>query len=166
MFVQYWIDGYVLFNDSLNTFYLWLYGVRHMVKEHTERGNLLLLHGLLFPISSKGSLYASSHIPWSLLHQSWSTGWNEKYLIGSTMKDRSDNPSHHEQTILPQSNISLPCSILCTINLEKKKKSISNIFYILSFLSILLVCHHVKQNEKVFLKQIYFLFSFRLYKYR
>ena len=27
----------VLFNDALNTFYLWLYGVRHMVKE----GNVL-----------------------------------------------------------------------------------------------------------------------------
>ena len=44
-------EGSVLFKDVLNTFYLWLYGVRHMVK----RGNLLLPHGLLFLISSKGS---------------------------------------------------------------------------------------------------------------
>ena len=54
----------VLFNDALNTFYLRLYGVRHMVKDHSdsERGNPLPpLHGLLFPISSKGFLYASSH---------------------------------------------------------------------------------------------------------
>ena len=31
----------VLFNDALNTFYLRLYGVRHVVKEHSdsERGN-------------------------------------------------------------------------------------------------------------------------------
>ena len=45
------------FNDALNTFYLWLYGVRHMVKDHSdsERGNPLPPHGLLFPISSKGS---------------------------------------------------------------------------------------------------------------
>ena len=44
-----------LFNDVLNTFYLQLYGVGHMVKDHSdsERGNLLLPHGLLFPISSK-----------------------------------------------------------------------------------------------------------------
>ena len=27
-------EGNVLFNDALNTFYLWLYGVRHMVKNH------------------------------------------------------------------------------------------------------------------------------------
>ena len=47
----------VLFNEALNTFYLWLYGVRHMVKDHSdsERGNLLLPHGLLFPLNNKGS---------------------------------------------------------------------------------------------------------------
>ena len=47
----------VLYNDALNTFYLWLYGVRHMVKDHSDskRGNPLpTLHGLLFSIS-KGS---------------------------------------------------------------------------------------------------------------
>ena len=26
----------VLFNDALNTFYLWLYGVRHMVKDYSD----------------------------------------------------------------------------------------------------------------------------------
>ena len=37
-------------------FYLRLYGIRHMVKNHSdsERGNPLLPHSLLFPISSKG----------------------------------------------------------------------------------------------------------------
>ena len=48
----------VLFNDTLNTFYLRLYGVGHIVKDHSdsERGNLLLPpYGLLFLISSKGS---------------------------------------------------------------------------------------------------------------
>ena len=46
----------VLFNDALNTFYLRLYGVGHMVNDHSdsERGNPLQPHGLLFPISSKG----------------------------------------------------------------------------------------------------------------
>ena len=50
-------EGNVLFNDALNTFYLRLYGVRHMVNDHSdsERGNPLPPHGLLFPISSKGS---------------------------------------------------------------------------------------------------------------
>ena len=50
-------EGNVLFNDALNTFYLRLYGVKHMVKDHSdsERGNPLLPHRLLFPINSKGS---------------------------------------------------------------------------------------------------------------
>ena len=29
-------EGNVLFNDALNTFYLQLYGVRHMVKDHSD----------------------------------------------------------------------------------------------------------------------------------
>ena len=47
----------VLFNDALNTFYLRLYGVRHMVKDHSdsEKGNPLPPHRLLLPINSKGS---------------------------------------------------------------------------------------------------------------
>ena len=46
-------EGNILFNDTLNTSYLCF-----MVKEHSniQRGNLQLpLHGILFPISSKGS---------------------------------------------------------------------------------------------------------------
>ena len=47
----------VLFNDALNTFYLWLYGVRHMVKDHSdsEKGNPLPPHRLLLSINSKVS---------------------------------------------------------------------------------------------------------------
>ena len=76
---------FFFFNDALNTFYLRLYGVRHMVKDHSDnkRGNPLPPHRLLFPISSKGSFICTipqtgKHIPRPLLHQSWSTGWNEK----------------------------------------------------------------------------------------
>ena len=48
----------VLFNDALNTFYLCLYDVRHMVKDHSDskKGNPQPpLNGLLVRISSKGS---------------------------------------------------------------------------------------------------------------
>ena len=47
----------VLFNDALNTFYLRLYGVRHMVKDYSdnEKGNPLPPHRLLLWINSKGS---------------------------------------------------------------------------------------------------------------
>ena len=78
-------EGNVLFNDALNTFYLRLYGVRNMVKDHSdsEKGNLLPPHRLLFPSNSKGSFICTIpqtgyHITRPLLHQSWSIGWNEK----------------------------------------------------------------------------------------
>ena len=73
----------VLFNDTLNTFYLQLYGVIHMVKDHLdfEGGNS-------FRLAARVLLYASSHRQ-------------------DNIKDRSDDPSHHEQTLLPRSYISL-----------------------------------------------------------
>ena len=43
-------EGSVLFNDALNTFYLRLYGVRHMVKDHSnskrKEGNVLFNNAL------------------------------------------------------------------------------------------------------------------------
>ena len=60
-------EGNVLFNDALNTFYLRLYGIIHMVTDHSdsEVGNPLLPHGLLFPSIDRHAarvlLYASSH---------------------------------------------------------------------------------------------------------
>ena len=52
------MEGNVLFKDTLSTFYLWLYGIGYMVKDHSdsERGNLLSpRHSLLFSISIKES---------------------------------------------------------------------------------------------------------------
>ena len=44
-----------IFYLTMDIFYLRLYGVRHMLKDHSdcERGSPLPPHGLLFPISSK-----------------------------------------------------------------------------------------------------------------
>ena len=55
-------EGNGLFNDTLNTFYLLLYGVEPMVKDHSdsETGNLLPPHGLLFLIRSKGSFICTT----------------------------------------------------------------------------------------------------------
>ena len=56
------MEGNVLFNDALNTFYLRLYGVRHMVNDQSDRvlGNPMSPHRLLFPISNKGSFIWST----------------------------------------------------------------------------------------------------------
>ena len=87
-------EGNVLFNNTLNTFYLRLHGIEHIVKDHSdsESGNLLPPHGLLFPFSSKDS------------------------FICTNMKDRSDNPPHHKLMLLPRSYISFQvheCMYVC-----------------------------------------------------
>ena len=88
---------------TLNTFYLWLYGIRHMVKDHSdsERENLLPPHGLLFPISSKGSFICI--IPDRMTHtKAFVTPVVEHWLEQDiaqwvhSMKDPSIDTSHHE----------------------------------------------------------------------
>ena len=56
-------EGNVLFNNALNTFYLQLYGVRHMVKDHSEseKGNPLRHIGYSFRLTARVLLYALSH---------------------------------------------------------------------------------------------------------
>ena len=48
MFIYIWKEGNVLFNDKFNTFYLRLYSIGHMVKDHSdsERENQPPQHGL------------------------------------------------------------------------------------------------------------------------
>ena len=43
---------------TYSTHFIYDYGFRHMIKDHSDsdRGNQLLPHWLLFPISSKGSV--------------------------------------------------------------------------------------------------------------
>ena len=89
-------EGNVLFNDTLNTFYLRLYGVRH---SDSEKGNPLLPHRLLFPISSKGSFICT--IPDRIAHtMAFVTPVVEHWLEQEIaqwvhpMKDRSNDPLH------------------------------------------------------------------------
>ena len=110
-------EGNVLFNDTLNTFYLRLYGVRHMVKDHSdsEKGNPLPPHRLLFP--ARFLLYAPSHRQDSTYHglcytsrgalagtRNSSTPRRIDPMTHRTMSERSyhgatSRSSHHEQMI-------------------------------------------------------------------
>ena len=57
-------EGIVLFNNALSTFYLWLYGVKHMVNDHSdsEREETCCRHmGYSFRLAARVLLYASSH---------------------------------------------------------------------------------------------------------
>ena len=60
----------ILFNDALNTFYLRLYGVRHMVKDHSdsEKGNPCRHIGYSFQLTARVLLYAPSHRQDSTYH--------------------------------------------------------------------------------------------------
>ena len=96
-----WKEGNVLFNDALNTFYLRLYGVGHMVtvQSDSERGNPLPPHGLLFMISSKGSFICiipqtGYHIPQPVTPVV--EHWLKREIAQRVSKDRSDDQSHHE----------------------------------------------------------------------
>ena len=74
--------NFLLLKNCINR----LYDVGHVVKEYSDRdkGNpLLLLHGLRFPLSNKGSficiiLQTGKYIPRSLLHQLWRISWSKK----------------------------------------------------------------------------------------
>ena len=79
----------------------------------SERGNPLPPHGLLFPINSKGSFICTIHS--RLAHTTAFVTpvvehWLEREIaqLVHPMKDRSDDPSHYERTLLPQGYISLP----------------------------------------------------------
>ena len=71
-----------------------------MVEDHSES-----VRGNLFRLAARVLLYASSHRQDSTYHSLCYTSRGAQWVI--PMKDRSDNPSHHEQTLLPRSYISL-----------------------------------------------------------
>ena len=104
----------VLFNNNILFTVIW--HQRYCRGAVCERGNPLLPLGLHFLINSKGSFISiisqtGQYIPQLLLHQSWSTDCNEKWLNESTIRDRFDNPSHHERTLLPLSYILFPSTL-------------------------------------------------------
>ena len=80
-----------------------IYGVRHMIKDYSdsEKGNPLPPHRLLLSINSKGSFICT--IPDRIAHTTAFVTpvmehWLEREIAQwvHAMKDRSDDPSHHE----------------------------------------------------------------------
>ena len=90
--VQWRKEGNVLFNDALNTFYLRLYGVRHMVKDHSDskRGNRCLHIGYSFRL-------AASFPP-----RQDNTHHRLCYTSRGALAGSND-ASHHELHLAPQS---------------------------------------------------------------
>ena len=95
-------DGrkYILFNDTLNTFYFQLYGVGHMIKHHSAKMKTHYHHlDYSFQLAARILLYAPSNRQDKTYHSLCYTGWNKKQPNGSTMRDRSDDPSHQQQKL-------------------------------------------------------------------
>ena len=84
-------EGNILFNDALNTFYLRLYGVRHMVKDHSdsERGNLLQQGFFYMHHPTDMIIHTTAFVMPVVEH------WLEREIAQwvHPMKDRSD--THH-----------------------------------------------------------------------
>ena len=107
-------EGHFLFNDTLNTFYLRLYGIRHMVKDHSdsEKGNPLPPHRLLFSITARVLLYAPSHRQDSTHHNLCYTSHGT--LAGT--RNSSMGPLHEgsiRRPIAPCGWVSLKWPIFC-----------------------------------------------------
>ena len=74
-------EGNVLFNNALNTFYLWLYGVRLMVKDNSDSERK---HVAATTISQKAGVLYMHHPIDRIAHTTacytihWNSGWNEK----------------------------------------------------------------------------------------
>ena len=87
-----------------------------MVKDHSdsEKGNPLLPHRLLLSINSNGSFFM--HHPTDMIAHTMAfvtpvvEHWLEREIAQwvHPVKDRSDEPSHLERTLLPRRYISLP----------------------------------------------------------
>ena len=69
-----------------------------MVKDDSAREETRCRHiGYSYRLAARVILYASSHIPRSLLHQSWSTGWNENSFKEIMQKKRKTKRKQKEK---------------------------------------------------------------------
>ena len=105
--------------------------------------------GYSFRLPARVLLYAPSHrqdsnIPQPLLHQSVD---REIAQWVHSMKDRSNDPSHHKRTLLPQSYI-----LLLDSHLEKNPIYIMNFFtcYILYYHNYRAVVINIISNQFLF----------------
>ena len=90
-------EGNVLFNDALNTFYLWLYGIRHMVKDHSDSEETRCRHmGYSFRLTARVLLYAPSHRQDNTYHSLCYTSCGA--LAG--MRNSSMGPPHEGSLLL------------------------------------------------------------------
>ena len=91
-------EGNVLFNNTLNTFYLRLYGITHMVKDHSDSASGNPLQGFFYMHHPTDRIAHTTAFVTPVVEH-----WLERETAQwvHPMKDRSNDPLHHERTLLP-----------------------------------------------------------------
>ena len=145
-------EGNVLFNDAVNTFYLRLYGVRHMVKYHTdrEREETRCRHmGYSFRLTARSLLYAPSHRQDSIYDDLWYT--SRGTLAGTRNNSmgpqwRIDPTTHRTISERPYHGAT-SCSLFIT-NIIFVKQKVCNKYITSLFLFIALIYLTTRQYAK------------------
>ena len=132
-------NGNVLFNDALNTFYLRLYGVRHMVKDHSdsERGNPLRHMGYSFRLAARVLLYASSHRQDNTYHGLCYT--NGGALAGTRNTTSMIKPDQKQYPCINDDDKIITITIIITIILTKTITTITTTTTITTIIIIIII---------------------------
>ena len=125
-------------------FILWSYCLAHMVKDcsDSKKGNLLLSHGLLFPISSKGSFIICKH---PRQDSTYHDIWIEQEIA---QWDQSDYPSHYEWMLYHRAT-SRSVHKRCLAAKQRVTNEVAAVSF-LFFIRVVLYhawCHTIKYNE-------------------
>ena len=93
-------EGKVLFNNALSTFYLWLYGVGHMVKNFSVREETCYCHcvGYSFQLASRGSFIYTTN---SIAHTTWPWPWYTRCGALAGTRNSSMGPPSRINLITP-----------------------------------------------------------------
>ena len=85
------MEGNVLFNNALNKFYLQLYGIRHMVKDHSVKEETRRHHymGYSFLLAARNLLYAPSYGQDNTYHNICYTSW---WALAGTRNSSMSSP--------------------------------------------------------------------------
>ena len=82
-------EGNVLFSDALNTFYLWLYCIRHMVKNHSAARVLLYAPSHRQDNTYHGLCYTSCGVLAGMRNSSMCPPWRIDQTTHRTMSEHS-----------------------------------------------------------------------------
>ena len=111
----------LLFNDSLDTFYLWLYDVGRMVRDNTNVKNenpLPQHHELLFP---RYLLYTARDLVYSLSQRQDSSYHGQRHASGGELLERETAQWIDHEESIPPSIASWPDSLPSCLSFQRSE---------------------------------------------